>query len=162
MANQEVGVEDDEEDNMDFVAWTPVSSGRGRGRGRGRNRRDEGNVSLNSKRGLEGNSSEEDVRVVRQKVTREEFKIILRFRKEDEHVNLSPITLSRELKKKIGEVEMAKILRDGNLLIICKTEIIWQIYSSKNREEILWETCHRKWHTSGEHYKTFIVQHNDK
>lgn len=50
---------------------------------------------------------------------REEFKIILKFRKEDEDVNLSPVAPSRELKKKIGEVEMAKISRDGSL---CKTE----------------------------------------
>lgn len=46
---------------------------------------------------------------------RGEFQIIPKFRKEDEHVNLSLIVLSRELKKKLGEVEMAKILRDGNL-----------------------------------------------
>lgn len=53
---------------------------------------------------------------------REEFKIILRFRKEDEDVQLSPIALSRELKKKFGDVQLAKILRDGNLLIVVKTE----------------------------------------
>lgn len=37
-------------------------------------------------------------------------------------MSIIPIALSRELKKKVGEVETAKILRDGNLLIICKTE----------------------------------------
>lgn len=30
--------------------------------------------------------------------------------------------MSRELKKKFGEVQMAKILWDGNLLIVVKTE----------------------------------------
>lgn len=37
-------------------------------------------------------------------------------------MQLSPIVLSRELKKKFGEVTLAKVLRDGNLLIIVKTE----------------------------------------
>lgn len=46
----------------------------------------------------------------------------MKFRKEDECINLSPIALSRELKKKLGEVEMAKVLRDESLLITCKTE----------------------------------------
>lgn len=30
--------------------------------------------------------------------------------------------ISKEIKKKIGDVEMVKILRDGNLLVSCKTE----------------------------------------
>lgn len=72
-------------------------------------------MSQSSKWGLDENSSDEGSRVVRKKVVRGEFQIILKFRKEDEHVNLSLIVLSRELKKKLGEVEMAKILRDGNL-----------------------------------------------
>lgn len=42
---------------------------------------------------------------------REECKIILKFRNKDEHVNLSPIV--EELKMKLGEVEMAKKLRNG-------------------------------------------------
>ena len=37
-------------------------------------------------------------------------------------VKSSPIVLSRELRKKLAEIEMAKILQDGNLLIICKSE----------------------------------------
>lgn len=37
----------------------------------------------------------------------EEFKIITRYRKEDENLKLSPIALTRELRKKLGEVEMA-------------------------------------------------------
>lgn len=43
------------------------------------------------------------------------------FRREDEHIRLSPIALT-QLKKKLGEVEMAKILRDGNIMIKSKTE----------------------------------------
>lgn len=57
-----------------------------------------------------------------EKVMREECKIILKFRKKDEHVNLSPIALLGELKKKLGEVEMAKILRDRSLMVTYKTE----------------------------------------
>ncbi len=63
--------------------------------------------SQTRKRGLEGNSSEEDNRVVPKKIVREEYKVILKFGKEDEHIHLSPIVLSRELKKKLGEVDTA-------------------------------------------------------
>lgn len=110
------------EEDMEFDDWNLVGSGKSQeNRKKSRN---EGNLvaSQSSKRGLEGNSSDEDNRAVRKKIVKEEFKIILKFRKEDEHVNLSPMALSKELKKKLGEVDMAKILRDGSLLIICKTE----------------------------------------
>lgn len=30
--------------------------------------------------------------------------------------------MSKELRRKLGEVEVVKTLRDGNLLIICRTE----------------------------------------
>ena len=112
----EIGNEEDE----DFEGWTPA--GRGRGRGRGRNKTDEGRGkgdSQGSKRELEGSSSEEE-RVVRRKVVREEFKVILKLKNEEEKDKISPIVVSREIKKKIGDVEMVKILRDGNLLVICK------------------------------------------
>lgn len=72
---------------------------------------------------LEGNSLDEDSRVIQRKTEREEFKIILKFRKEDENVQSSPIAFNRELKKKFGEVQLAKILRDGNLLIVVTTEV---------------------------------------
>ncbi|XP_027895304.1 uncharacterized protein LOC114158190 [Xiphophorus couchianus] len=110
------------EEDMDFEGWTPV--GRGRGRGRGRHKTDEGKEMgdiQGNKRELEGSSSEEE-RIVRRKVVREEFKIILKLKNEEEQDNISPIVVSREIKKKIGDVEMVKILRDGNLLVVCKNE----------------------------------------
>lgn len=64
----------DEEDEGDFVDWTPVHSGRGRGKGK--NRQDEGHLfaSQGSKRGLEENSSDEGSGIVaRKKIVREEF-----------------------------------------------------------------------------------------
>ncbi|XP_014832393.1 PREDICTED: uncharacterized protein LOC106910304 [Poecilia mexicana] len=94
----------------------------GRERGRGRNKMDEGKGigdSQGSKRELEGSSSEEE-RIVRRKVVREEFKVILKLKNEEGQDKISPIGVSREIKKKIGDVEMVKILRDGNLLIVCK------------------------------------------
>ncbi|XP_013856338.1 uncharacterized protein LOC106512216 [Austrofundulus limnaeus] len=110
-----------EDDDMDFDDWTSV----GRGRGRGKEKvLKEGRVigSQNSKRNLEECSSDEENRAVRKKVTNEEFKVILKFRNEDMSVNLSPIQVSREIKKKLGEVEFVKTLRDGNMLIKCKSE----------------------------------------
>ena len=71
-------------------------------------------VSLSARqsntRDFEGNSSDEGGRVVWKKIGREEFKIILKSRQ------------SRELRKKIREAEMVKSLRDGSLLVTCKTE----------------------------------------
>ncbi|XP_014835679.1 PREDICTED: uncharacterized protein LOC106913655, partial [Poecilia mexicana] len=112
----EVGNEKD----GDFEGCTSV--GRGRERGRGRNKMDEGKGigdSQGSKRELEGSSSEEE-RIVRRKVVREEFKVILKLKNEEGQDKISPIGVSREIKKKIGYVEMVKILRDGNLLLVCK------------------------------------------
>lgn len=48
-------------------------------------------------------SSDEGSAVVRKKIVREEFKIILKFRKEDENMQLSPSAVSRELKKKMSK-----------------------------------------------------------
>lgn len=64
------------------------------------NRQDE--VSHSSKsRSLTENSSGEGSGVPRKKVVRKEFKLILKFKKEDERVELSLIALSGELKKKL-------------------------------------------------------------
>lgn len=71
---------------------------------------------------MEESSSDEGNRVTRKKVSEGEFQIILSFRKEDEHIKLSPIALTRELRKKLGEVEMGKILWHGNFLVMCQTE----------------------------------------
>ncbi|MEQ2309889.1 hypothetical protein AMECASPLE_003175 [Ameca splendens] len=87
-------------EDMDFEGWTSV----GRGRGRGRGKKEVGGMfeSQGNKRELEGSSSDEE-RIVRRKILKEEFKIIIKLRNEDEHNNLSPIVISREIKKKIGE-----------------------------------------------------------
>lgn len=66
--------------------------------GRGRSRRKEPSLfgtQTSKVWSLEGNSLDEDSRVVQRKTVREEFKIILKFRKEDENVQSSPIALTR-------------------------------------------------------------------
>lgn len=76
----------EEDDDMELEEWSVVSTGRGWGWGReivGNS----GNLSI--KRGLEEITSDESVRVVCRKEVREEFKVILKFKKEDEHVNLT-------------------------------------------------------------------------
>lgn len=50
------------------------------------------------------------------------FQVILKFNTEDVHIPISPINLARELKKKIGDVAMAKILMDGSLIVKVQTE----------------------------------------
>lgn len=107
-------------DDMDLSGWSHVVSGRGRGR----NRRESESLfgTQMSKRTLEENSSDEGTPVVRKKTVREEFKIILKFKEEEQNIQIGPIALSRELKKKIGDISFAKTLRDGSVMIICKTE----------------------------------------
>lgn len=48
------------------------------------------------------------------------MKIILIFSKD--YVNMSPIVLARVLRKNLEELEMVKVVRDGNLFIVYKTE----------------------------------------
>lgn len=50
------------------------------------------------------------------------IKIILIVRKEDGYVSMSPIVLTRELRKNLEELEMVKVVRDGNSLIVYKKE----------------------------------------
>lgn len=61
-----------------------------------------------SKQSLEKNSLD-DGSIIRKRIVREEFKIILKIRSEDEGVQVSPIVLSRELKKMFGEVTVARV-----------------------------------------------------
>lgn len=105
----------DEDGDMDFGDWTPVLHGKSR-------KKVSSQASHGNKRGLEGNSTDDDDRAVRRKVVTEEFKVILKFREEDARVYPSPMILSKEIKRKIGDVELAKVLRDGNLLLICRNE----------------------------------------
>lgn len=110
--------EDDDDTVLGDWSFTLV---RGRGQSRNPSRLVE-DLRASQKRNFKGNMPDKDDRVVWKKVVREEFKIILVFRKEDENVNLSPMALSRELRKKIGEAEIPKVLRDRNLFIKCKNE----------------------------------------
>lgn len=76
------------------------------------------------KRGLEGSSLDESSDVGCKKVGREQQnpKVILKFGQENEFRNVGLIALSKDLKKKLGDIELAKVLRDGRLLIICTSE----------------------------------------
>lgn len=51
-----------------------------------------------------------------------EFKVILRFSEEKGVHDMSPVKLTTILKNQIGDVKMAKVLRDGNLLMMCINE----------------------------------------
>lgn len=74
---------------MKFGNWTPVASGRGWEKEKsGR----ETSESQNSKRDFEENSSNEgSSRVVRKRAFKGEFKVIVRFSKEDEQIILRPV-----------------------------------------------------------------------
>ncbi|XP_013859124.1 uncharacterized protein LOC106514416, partial [Austrofundulus limnaeus] len=111
---------DDDEEIDSSNEWSQVVNGRGRGRGK--MLREDKNMVGNPKRSLEEISSDEGSEIGCKRMVKEEFKIILKFKNEEENIQLSPIAVSRELKKKIGDIQFAKTLRDGSLLIIVKSE----------------------------------------
>lgn len=43
-------------------------------------------------------------------MVRLEIKVIITFKNENENIAMSPVALSREMRKKVDEVEMAKVL----------------------------------------------------
>lgn len=65
--------------------------------------------------GSSGESGEEEVIERR----REELKLMIRFREGHGMIGVSPIALTTELKKLIGEIKSAKVMQDGALLMIC-------------------------------------------
>lgn len=97
-------------DDIDSEEWMAAVDEKERGRGRRQGEGGNERINLSQKRGLEGNNVEENEQMVRRKMDNEEFKVILMFWKEDEHICLSPIALTQELKKKLVEIEIAKIL----------------------------------------------------
>ncbi len=54
------------------------------------------------------------------------FKMILRFGEEKGISSMSPVKLTTILRKQIGDIHMAKVLGDGNLLIVCINEEQWE------------------------------------
>ncbi len=48
------------------------------------------------------------------------FKMVLRFG--EEKGTMSPLKLTTILRNQIGDIHMEKVLRDGNLLIVCRNE----------------------------------------
>lgn len=55
-------------------------------------------------------------------VEEDEFKVVLRFNEEKGVQGMSPVKVTTILKNQVGEVRMAKVLRDGNLLIMCNNK----------------------------------------
>lgn len=101
------GSEDDEGAN-EIETWSYISQNQG-GKGRGRGKRTLDEEGIKESRG------------VRRKMTEEEgYKVVIKFKEGNELNNVSLSALTCGLKKSVGEVEMAKILRDGRLLIKCK------------------------------------------
>ena len=85
----------------------------------------QGSERMREKRGSEfaGNSSKKIKRSGgfgggREERTQEglEFKIILRFGEEKGISSMSPVKLTTVLRNQVGDIHMAKVLKDGNLL----------------------------------------------
>ncbi|XP_049416274.1 uncharacterized protein LOC125878859 [Epinephelus fuscoguttatus] len=70
-----------------------------------------------SKRSLTDDEERNDMR---KKHMTEEFKVIMKFKTGQEISSVSPITLTNCLRKALGDIEVAKVLRDGSLFLKCK------------------------------------------
>lgn len=64
-----------------------------------------------------GTDSEKDSMLVR--TSKEDFKVLMKFA--DDFV-INPVKLTKAIKKAVGDVESAKTLRNGNIIIFCKNE----------------------------------------
>lgn len=56
----------------------------------------------------------------KQQLATEEFKIIIKFKAGQDISSVSPVLLTSGLRNVLGDIEMAKVLRDGSLLVKCK------------------------------------------
>lgn len=52
----------------------------------------------------------------------DELKVIFTFKEDGGIQKVSPIELTKELRKVAGEIKLSKVLRDGNLMIVCNNE----------------------------------------
>lgn len=52
----------------------------------------------------------------------DELKVILKFKEEGGIQKVSPIALTKDLRKLAGEIKLARVLKNGDLMIICKNE----------------------------------------
>lgn len=120
MTSQEDGDEDMDLALNDFDDSSQSGTGRAEGLGiRGSGARS----SQSSKRSLEEASSDEGSAGGRKRVREQNsHKVILKFKNESEIAKVGVLALSREIKKKLGDVVLARVLRDSSLLIVCKSE----------------------------------------
>ncbi|XP_073730159.1 uncharacterized protein [Misgurnus anguillicaudatus] len=122
--------EDMEEDSLSSEVWkvwtNQRSGGRGRGRGSGGStlRFDNAGSSKeeNKRKDREDELGERE-RDIRRKVVKDpvsDLKLIIKFKEGNDVRDVGLIALTTGLKKACGEIEMAKVLRDGSLLVKCK------------------------------------------
>lgn len=71
--------------------------------------------SMGGKRAFE--EDEASTPDIRRKITREEFKILFKFKEGNDIKAVSPVVLTSALRKAIGDIELAKVLWDGCLLV---------------------------------------------
>lgn len=96
--------------------------GQGKGKGSTRNQPSSaGSSREESKRKGREDEEVESVRDVRKKMDQSaDLKIIVKFKEGNDISAISPTALTMALKKACGDIEMAKVLRDGRLLVKCK------------------------------------------
>lgn len=115
---------------MEGDFWPPegwqMSNRAGRGRGSGgssSNQLGAGSSKEENKRKEREDEIGEKSRDVRRRIAHDpasEMKVIIKFKEGNDIRTISLVALTAGLKKAWGEIEMAKVLRDGSLLVKCK------------------------------------------
>ena len=62
------------------------------------------------------------LRSVRRKVEEDGLKVVVNFKEGHDIKKVSPVALSRALRESVGEIIKARVLSNGTLMIICKSE----------------------------------------
>lgn len=100
----------EEEDDME-VGWAQVRAEKvNKKRKKGKEERLESSSTASEEEGIDQNK------------IKSELRIILKFKGDVGVSGVNPLMLTYELKKLVGEIEFAKVLQDGALIIACRNE----------------------------------------
>ena len=98
-----------------------MASGGGQG-GKGNRKKDEGNKRDRSDESISEGDSDQGSRKVSKVQEEGEYKFLVKFKDKNYKV-LNPLKLSDEIKDKMGGVLNVRMLRNGNILVFCKSHM---------------------------------------
>ena len=89
--------------------------------GKGNRKKDEGNKRDRSDESISEGDSDQGSRKVSKVQEEGEIKVLVKFKDRNDKA-LNPLKLSEEIKDKMGGVLNVRMLRNGNILVFCKSQ----------------------------------------